>query len=180
MNVRQQFRFPAACIALALALAACSSPGGTSAAPGGSTTEVPAGSNIVAFLLAGQYNGTIQDSKHGNGKAVLQLTAVAENAGGSLKQTYSATSVQGVVAFTLASTVAPNGSEVTLGSSPCTFSVDAAFNATKHVISGTFKAVNRCSGETGSFKLKQRCYYKMPPTVTGDGERPDTLGVKPC
>jgi hypothetical protein len=138
-----------------------------------SVAAVPA-----AALIAGQYNGTITDSVRGSGKAVLQLTTLGANAGGSLKQTYSGKVVQGVVSLALVSTVVPNGTEVVLGSSPCTFSVSAAYNSSKHLLGGSFKAVNRCSGENGTFKLKEQCYYKTSSAT--DNEQPNTIGIKEC
>jgi hypothetical protein len=163
-------------VALLLGFSACSSAGSSAGLPPGQAPlAVPA---IATTLLAGQYKGSVTDSSRGKGSAVLQLSQGGSSAGGSLNQTFAGKTIRGVVALNVSST-SLDGNEVLLGSSPCTLSVTAKYDAKTAVISGSYSATSRCKGRSGTFELTEQCYYTTPSIVT-DVDRPDTINVKPC
>jgi hypothetical protein len=177
MNMSYRFRLVPIALALLLGFAACSAPGTSAGVP---TSQALAASSdsLVQLLVAGQYSGSVTDSARGKGKAVLQLAQSISSAGGSLKQTYGAKTVQSVVSFGL-SGQSLNGNEVTLGSKPCTFSVAAKYNPKTYVLSGSYTADVGCQGQSGKFKLTEKCYY-VTPSAAADIERPSTVTIRPC
>lgn len=46
-----------------------------------------------------------------------------------------------------------------IGSAACSFAFKAGFDPSTLVLSGTYRAVVGCSGESGTFSLTQQCYY---------------------
>ena len=65
-------------------------------------------------------------------------------------------------------------SAATVGSAACTFKLDATYSASKYEITGSYQPLHGCSGDSGSFTMKQKCTYPR-----GDDARPDN-GPKPC
>jgi hypothetical protein len=177
MNMPYRLRFVPTALALLLGFSACSAPVTSGSIP---TSKALAAStdSLVQLLIAGQYSGSIKDSARGKGTAVLQLAQGNASAGGSLKQTYSSKTVKGVVSFGL-SGPSLNGNEVLLGSSPCTFSITAKYNVKTYVLSGSYNAISRCKGQSGTFKLTEQCYY-VTPSASADIERPEAVNLKAC
>jgi hypothetical protein len=175
MNIRYRLHVVPAALALVLGFTACSSPGSTGSVP---SAQSPLAKPAIAMTLAaGQYKGSITDSKRGKGSAVLQLSQSNFNTGGSLKQTYAGKTANGVVAMGLSGT-SLSGNEVLLGTTPCTFSVTAKYNTKTAVMSGSYTATSRCKGQSGTFKLTEQCYYVTP--SASDIERPNNISVHPC
>jgi hypothetical protein len=172
-NCRRSFPFA---LALLLGFSACSSTGsaGSSVPTAQTPLAVPA---IATTLVAGEYSGTVTDSARKKGTATLQLSQSVFTTGGSLNQKYGTKAVHGVVALSLSGT-SLSGNEVTLGPGPCTFSMTAKYDTKTAVLSGSYSAINRCNGESGTFKLTERCYYTIP--SASDIERPNVIGVRPC
>jgi hypothetical protein len=177
MNTPHRLRFVPIALALLLGFSACSAPVSSGSLP---TSQALAASpdSLVFIPIAGQYNGTVADSARGKGKVVLQLAQSVSSAGGSMNQTYGTTMVSGVISASLSGT-SLNGNEVFLGSTPCTFSVSAKYNPKNAVLSGSYKAVSRCKGQSGTFKLKEQCFY-VTPSASADIERPNNVTVRPC
>ena len=177
MNMLHRLRFVPTALALLLGFSACSAPVTSGSIP---TSQALAASpdSLVQLLIAGKYKGSITDSARGKGTAVLQLAQGISSAGGSLKQTYGSKTVNGVASFGM-SGPALNGNEVLLGSSPCTFSMTAKYNVKSHVLSGSYNAISRCKGQSGTFKLTEQCYY-ITPSASADIERPAVVNLKPC
>ena len=177
MNMPYRLQFVPTALALLLGLSACSAPVASGSIPTSET--LPASSaSLVQLLIAGEYKGSITDSSKGKGTAVLQFAQGISSAGGSLKQTYGSKNVNAVVSFGL-SGPSMNGNEVLLGSSPCTFSMNAKYNPKTVVLSGSYNAVSGCKGRSGKFKLKEQCYY-VTPTASADIERPSFVNLKAC
>jgi hypothetical protein len=177
MNMHYRLRVVPTALAILLGFSACSAPVTSGSLP---TSQALAASPdlIVQLLIAGQYEGTVTDSARGKGKAVLQLAQSISSAGGSFNQTYGNATVSGVISASL-SGASLNGNEVILGSTPCTFITTAKYNAKTAVLSGSYKAISRCKGQSGSFKLKEQCYY-ITPSASADIERPNNVTVRPC
>jgi hypothetical protein len=175
MNMRDRFHLLPTALALALGFSACSSAGSSGSVPSAQTPlAVPA---IAMTQIAGEYKGSVTDSKRGKGTGALQLSQSNANTGGSFNQTYGNTTVRGVVALGLSGTTL-GGNEVLLGG-PCTFSMTAKYNAKTAVLSGSYTAISRCKGQSGTFKLTEQCYY-VTPSAAADSERPNNVTIKPC
>ncbi|HTX59492.1 MAG TPA: hypothetical protein VMH02_07400 [Verrucomicrobiae bacterium] len=175
-------RFAAVAASIMLGLSACAGAGGSAAVsgvnPSAATALAPA--VIAAPLVAGQYNGTVTDSKYGKGKAVLYLsqTQGQTSAGGWMTQTFAGKNVQGAVAFGVSSSGAMTGTTIGLLANPCTYNVTAQYNTKTHVIKGSYSATHRCTSESGTFSLVGQCYYVVPSTT--DLEKPAITAFRPC
>jgi hypothetical protein len=62
------------------------------------------------------------------------------------------------------------------GSLYCTSSMTATYDSKTHALSGSYKAVYGCAGETGTFTLKHLCFFKG----SGGGDIRPEAGVKAC
>lgn len=170
-------RSVAVLVAGAFTLAACSADRQSSFAPSSSTAAAAAaaGENAGVLNVAGEYAGSVNDG------------SVSGHARGSISQ--FGASAGGPIAFTLASKKRANAAAVTLDSDgsmrgtmvatvaqvACTFKLSASYDDSKHVLSGSFRAVHECSGDSGTFSLKERCYYVLRADI-----RRDIGGLKPC
>jgi hypothetical protein len=164
-----------AALALAL-LAAC---GGASAGvPNAASASLGSQhriDNARSLRLSGQYAGTFTDGAYGSGKAKASYSQSQTSVGGILTVKYAATTVALSVAL-VANGSSVNGTTVAgTGSLYCTFATTSTYNAKTRVMSGSYSAVYGCSGDGGTFTLKQQCYYR--------GATEDVLpasGPKPC
>ncbi|HEY1654605.1 MAG TPA: hypothetical protein VGF86_05800, partial [Candidatus Tumulicola sp.] len=106
--------------------------------------------------------------------------------GGRLKLTYAGQKVLNSVALTVAKTDALSGSAVaTIGQAACTFSVNATYDATTFVMAGSYAATNACSGESGTFTMKEVCYYQQSAGIRSEVRsrrpvRPNAGGLHGC
>ncbi|HXB84388.1 MAG TPA: hypothetical protein VNU22_13640, partial [Candidatus Acidoferrum sp.] len=49
--------------------------------------------------------------------------------------------------------------ESTIASAACEFYYSASYSSSNNELTGSYKAVSGCSGQTGTFTLTQQCYY---------------------
>lgn len=125
--------------------------------------------------LSGQYKGTFTDSIDGTGKAVANYSQYQSAVGGMTSIKYKTGAMTLAVVFT-ANAESVSGNSIALeGSTYCTLSTESTYNSKKHILSGTYSAVQGCGTESGSFTLKQKCYYQG----TGSDIRRET-GLKSC
>lgn len=142
-----------AALLLATAAAACN---------GTTSTTTPATPAPALANVAGQYRGTVADTAFGNGKALGDFSQTGSTVGGRLRLTYAGKKVLNSVAMTLARSGALSGDAVaTIGQTACTFSVSANYDATSFALSGSYAATTGCSGESGTFAMKEVCYYQQ-------------------
>ncbi len=163
--------------ALGLALiAACGS--GSGSVPNAASASLGAQhriDNAASLRLSGEYAGKFTDGAYGTGKAKASYSQSGDAVGGILTIKYPASTVTLSVALA-ASGTSVNGTTVAgTGSLYCTFATTSTYNVKTHVMSGSYSAVYGCSGDGGTFTLKQKCYYR--------GATEDVLpasGPKPC
>ena len=131
-------------------------------------------------LVAGEYRGTVTDSKHRNGTETLELTQSGSDVGGSVSQNFRTIPlIRGAVALEL-SGMSLGGNQLLTTSPPCTFSVKAKYNTTDAVISGSYAAISGCKNQTGAFKLTEKCIATQRLPATADVKRPAVVNIKPC
>jgi hypothetical protein len=121
--------------------------------------------------LSGQYSGSVSDSALGSGTAIANFVGDGNGAlGGYFVFTFGSTNYSNPTIAggrdALQPTFGAGKSDVlgafesTVASASCRFDYSASYSPSDHVLTGSYKAVNGCSGETGSFALTQQCYYK--------------------
>lgn len=175
MTVSRTNKFLNAALALAL-LAACGGRDAAvpNAAPASLGRQNGVG-NAHASRLSGEYVGKFNDGAYGAGKAKASYSQSQSSVGGVLTVKYAHSTIALSVAL-VADGSSVNGTSVAgTGSLYCTFSTTSTYDAKTHVMSGTYSAVYGCSGDGGTFTLKQKCYYR--------GATDDALpavGPKPC
>lgn len=121
------------------------------------TTSAPP---VAAALsnIAGEYTGTVQDSTLGTQSATTTLAEHGSSIGGALTLTSGASTSTWAIAWTLTTANAVSGSgSVSVNGPTCTFAMAGTYNTSSGQITGTYQAVNGCSGRTGSFTLNQQC-----------------------
>jgi opacity protein-like surface antigen len=115
--------------------------------------------------LSGQYAGSVSDSVLGSGNATADMVASDASLGGHFVfalggGTYDNPMLSGNTRNGLRGEF-----EATVASVACRFSFKARFDRARSKLDGSYEAVgSACSGENGTFELKQQCYYN----VSGD------------
>jgi len=122
--------------------------------------------------LSGQYSGSVSDSVLGTGTAVANLTGVGVALGGYFVFTFGSANYDNpTIAGGGRDALQANGYrgggrgdvfgvfEATIASTACEFAYSASYSTSSTALTGNYKAVNGCSGETGTFTLTQQCYY---------------------
>jgi hypothetical protein len=120
--------------------------------------------------LSGQYSGSVSDSVLGTGTAIANFIGAGGGLGGYFNFTFGSTTYSNPTIAGGRDGLAPNGGwggngnvdgafESTIASSACTFIYSASYSTSGYSLTGKYKAVNGCSGETGTFTLAQQCYY---------------------
>jgi hypothetical protein len=166
-------------VAIALAfLTACAGNGGgvPSAASALQVASNRVGGDAAASKLSGQYKGTFTDDAYGSGKAEASYAQYQNGVGGVLTIKYAHATVSASVALVVSGSSTDGTTVAGSGSLYCTFATTGTYDAKTHIMSGSYKAVQGCTGDGGAFTLKHKCYYK------GNGSedaRPET-GPKPC
>ncbi len=164
--------------AVLLAVTACGGagtgvPGASSAAQG-----MPGGDDRAAARAnySGQYSGTFHDSIYKTGKATESLAQSGSALGGTLSIKFGHAPVSESVGLTVNGTSAKGTSVIELTDGYCAFSASSTYDSKTNEVSGTYKAIHGCTGETGQYKLAHQCTY-----VEGADEeiRPQN-GPKPC
>ncbi|HEY1681922.1 MAG TPA: hypothetical protein VGF98_09825 [Candidatus Tumulicola sp.] len=131
--------------------------------------------------IAGQYQGTGKDSQYGKGEGAADLSQSGKAVGGALGFEYQPQNVDGSAALIDKAGALAGTMTVTIGSVACSFTVAAAYDDQKFTLDGTYTAKHGCTGETGTFKLKERCYYiDGIRTHNARRARPAAGGLKPC
>ncbi len=157
--------FPArnvVCVTIAvLAWAACG--GGGSGVPSAAQgLQAPLGrisDDAKTINLSGQYTGTTKDSTYGNGKTTASYAQYKSGIGGVLIIKYKSALVAPSVALTAKGTTVKGTTVATSESLYCTYSTTATYDTKTFKLSGSYKAVQGCSGDTGTFTLKHNCIY---------------------
>jgi hypothetical protein len=131
--------------------------------------------------IAGQYQGTGNDSTFGKGQGAADFSQSGKAVGGALGFDYQPQKVAGSAALIDKSGTLAGTMTATIGSAACSFTVAATYDDQKFTLDGTYTAKHGCSGETGTFKLKERCYYvDGARTRNARRARPAAGGLKPC
>jgi hypothetical protein len=157
-----------------LAFTACGGSGAPSAAPAFEAPAVGFGDDAAILNVAGQYSGTVHDSAFGKGKVTASLAQDRSAVGGDFVQVYSAGKANSSLAALATGNAARGISVATVLGVACSFNFTGKYNAKTFVLSGGYKAVHGCSGESGTYTMKERCSY-----VRAWDIRPET-GPKPC
>jgi hypothetical protein len=121
--------------------------------------------------LSGQYSGSVSDSALGTGTALADFVGDDSGAlGGYFLFTFGSTNYSAPTIAGGRDALAPTlgagrgdlsgAFESTIASAACRFHYSASYSPSDHVLTGSYRAVNGCSGETGSFMLTQQCYYE--------------------
>jgi hypothetical protein len=158
-----------------LFLAGCGG-GVPSGATGAAGAAAPLQHRAASPNFSGEYAGPFHDNVYGKGKGSAFYAEQGASTGGVLTIAYPSMTLSASVSQ-VASGSSVSGTTVGgAGSLYCSFSTSATYDAAKHDLKGTFTAVYGCTGEHGTFKLHQKCYFK------GQGSediRPD-VGPHPC
>ena len=153
------WRSPFAAALGLLVLSACAA-GGNGVPNGASGPQAPlqsAGDSTKTINLSGQYSGTVKDNVHGKGKANASLSQYKSALGGALGVVGS--SAVADISWTAGGTTVEGTSVIAAPSGYCTFALRGTYDTASFVLTGTYRAVRGCSGETGNYKLKHECIY---------------------
>lgn len=135
--------------------------------------------NATVVNVAGQYAGTVHDNRLGKGHASASLTQYGSAVGGSLNGAYQRHKIQSAIALVLSGSNLDGTSVATIENAACTFSVAVNYNGKTFLLQGSYHAIHGCKGESGSYVLKEQCYYVV--NAQDDGTiRRDVVGLKPC
>lgn len=138
--------------------------------------------NAASSKLSGEYAGKFTDGAYGAGKATASYSQSQNSVGGTLTVKYASSTVALSVAL-VADGSNVNGTSVAgNGSLYCTFATTSTYNPKTRIMSGSYTAVYGCSGDGGTFTLRQKCYYKGA-TADVKGAQDDIVpanGPKPC
>ena len=174
MKVLALRKYLGAAVGLAL-IAACGGSAGVPNATSASLSRQHGIDNAASFKLSGEYVGKFTDGAYGSGKANASYSQSQSSVGGVLTVKYAQTTVALSVAL-VADGSSVNGTSVAgNGSLYCTFATTSTYNPKTRIMSGSYTAVYGCSGDGGTFTLKQKCYFK--------GANNDVMpanGPKPC
>ncbi len=136
------------------------------------------GSDKSSSNFSGKYSGKFKDIAYGTGKATASYAQAQDGLGGILTVKYANATITASVAL-IASASGINGTSVAgSGSLYCTLATTGTYDAKTRTITGSYKAVYGCTGDSGTFTLKHQCYYKGNGSENVD-VRPDTL-PHPC
>jgi len=176
MKVSELRRLLGCALSLTL-LAACGggSAGVPNAVPASLGSQHRVDGAAASPKLSGEYAGKFSDGAYGAGKATASYSQSQSSVGGVLTVKYAHSTVALSVAL-VANGSSVNGTTVAgTGSLYCTFATKSTYDVKTRIMSGSYSAVYGCSGDGGTFTLKQKCYYR--------GAKDDVLpaiGPKPC
>lgn len=166
-------------LAAALALAGCGSGGlGTPAPETGQTSSAARSADDAATRnFSGEYSGTVKDSSYPGqtGKIAASFAQYQTAIGGSATQTDGTVSKTASVAFAVTSATTFTGTEAAqVGTAICVYDIGGTYNVTTHSLKASYHATDGCTGEHGTIKMKQKCYYARK------GAQADVGGLKMC
>lgn len=163
-------------LAMAVALAACG--GGGAVAPaagtGQSSTAARASGDAATRNYSGEYAGNVKDSLYNKGKIEASFAQYQTAVGGAMTQTEGSRSSAMSASFEVSGTTFTGTSAATIGSAICVYTIGGTYDAAKHTLHGSYQSANGCSTESGTFTMKQKCYYAKP------GADADVGGLKMC
>jgi hypothetical protein len=137
------------------------------------TARGGAGASPSILNLRGQYAGTVNDSLYGSGRIYAQLVQDHNAVAGTITFTYGSTTFRGPGVFLLkGTTLTGTGQSATLSLVPCTISETVTYS--NHSLTGSYKAVRGCSGDNGTFTMKEYCQY------VSDSIAEPGFGLKHC
>jgi hypothetical protein len=169
-----------ALLASGLSLAGCATNGAVGT-PGATTVTQNAAalqaSATASEHVAGQYTGTVNDHFFSKGVATIDLSQYRTSVGGRFTATYTHAKVQSSVALSLVGHALVGTSVATVANAACAFSQTAFYDAHTFTLTGKYKAIHGCTGDEGTFIVKEACYYV---TDAVDAIKPDTMGLRPC
>lgn len=112
------------------------------------------------YNLSGEYTGKFIDTAYGTGKAKASYTQYQNAVGGILTIKYSGSTLATSVALNVNGS-STNGTTVAIASgSYCAFSTTGTYDPKTGVMSGSYQAIHGCTGDGGTFTLKQQCFFK--------------------
>jgi hypothetical protein len=115
--------------------------------------------------LSGQYAGSVNDGTLGNGSAMANLVTSDQNGfGGWMSFTFGNATYDNPVAISTGRNGLRGVFEATINSTACRISFLLTYDRAKHTLLGSYQSVSDGCDDSGSFKLKQQCFY----TVQGD------------
>ena len=175
-------------IASGILLAAIVLGGCNAGAAGGTTAATPALAPHAtmtsgALNFAGQYAGTVTDSLHGRGKAVVNFTQAGDGVGGTIARTFGSQATTDIVALVQTPDATAGGSAIAQLKTPCSLQMTVIRSAKTYELTGTYAAFRGCAGETGTFAAKEVCYYVAQPGAAAIGTprlRPHPFKILPC
>ena len=165
-------------VAASLSLVACAGNGGNAAPTAVAPAQAALGQDPGASVanVGGQYAGTVKDSVLGKGHATASLAQYRNAAGGPIVSAYRSTTLTASLAAVAGANNVVSGTIVASNASAtCTFKFGGVYDSVAFRLSGSYVGVGGCSGESGRFELKQKCYYVRD----GASIRPDH-GPAPC
>ncbi len=165
----------AACTFLT-ACAAASSGGVPSSASAPESVARQARTPLTVTNLSGEYSGTVTDSQMGTAKVKMWLSQDGSGLGGSFVASGSSSGMNVEIAWTENGDSVGGNMVIIAASGYCTFAMTGKYNSNMHRIRGTYTSAYGCSGEHGSYRLTQKCYYQG---TSSEYIRPDST-VKPC
>lgn len=133
--------------------------------------QTPAWQHGDGQNLTGQYSGSVSDSVLGSGTAIANFVGAGGGLGGYFVFTFGSANYDNpTIAAGGRNDLQANGYrgghgdvfgafESTIASTACEFYYSASYSSSSNELTGSYKAVNGCSGQTGTFTLTQQCYY---------------------
>ncbi len=160
-------------------LTACGANGSGSVPSAGSSLEAAQtrfGQDAGTGALSGEYTGKYHDSVHGTLRIKAYLSQSQSALGGALINDGGSQGPVALIAWNVSErTISGNDlGPAATSNSFCTFSMTGKHKYRR--LSGSYGATHGCAGETGTFTLWHRCYFKG---MGSEAIRPEG-GVKPC
>jgi hypothetical protein len=132
--------------------------------------QTPAWQHGNGQNLTGQYSGSVSDSALGSGTAIANFVGAGGGLGGYFVFTFGSANYDNpTIAAGGRDDLAANAYrghgdifgafESTIASAACEFYYSASYSSSNNELTGSYKAVSGCSGQTGTFTLTQQCYY---------------------
>lgn len=111
--------------------------------------------------VSGQYHGMVKDSIFGNGVLQADLAQHQYSVGGVMFFIFGSLYWTRPATFLLSGRTLTGTGEIARPiNGNCTASETATYTASRN-LNGSYSASNGCSGETGTFTMKQQCSYSQ-------------------
>jgi hypothetical protein len=156
-----------------LSLTACGGGGASIAAPALQAPAAGFAGDAAVLNVSGEYSGTIKDTKSGKGSVKASLAQYQSAVGGNIIETFAAGRTNSALAASESGDQLKGFSARVLNVA-CSFSFTGKYDSKTFVLSGSYRAVHGCTGESGTYSMKAKCSYAAAEAI-----RPQT-GPKPC